>query len=73
MYKGKLIKKLTPISNDPHIKMKSKRKIVLVLDRPPRERLFVNTCENQRAAATANIVLTIETTNMIKTAIRDPV
>jgi len=73
MYHGRLIKRLTPISSDPHIRMKTKRKKVLRLDRPPRDRFFVNTLENQRAAATASTALTTETANITRAAKGDAV
>ena len=73
IYHGRLIKKLTPRSNDPHIRMKSKRKKVLLLDRPPWDRFFVNTLENQRDAATASIAFTTDATSITKTATGDPV
>ena len=73
MYHGKLIKRLTPISSDPHIRMKTKRKTELPLDRPPRDRFFVNILENQRAAATASIAFITEAKSIARTAKGDAV
>ena len=73
MYHGKLIKRLTPISSDPNIRMKTKRKTELPLDRTQRDRFFVNILENQRATATASTALITEAKSITRTAKGDPV
>ena len=73
MYHGRLIRRLTPISSDPHNRTKNRRKTVVLLERPPRDMLRVNSLENQRETATASTEFTTEKTNIAKAATGDPV
>jgi hypothetical protein len=68
-----LNRKPTPISKNPHIKMKTRRKTVPIFDLPPRKRFFWKILENQRAPVTAKRALPAEAANMIKAANGDPV
>ena len=73
IYQGKLSMKPTPNNNDPHIKMKTERNTVLLIDLPPRNKFLWNILENQRATEVANTAFIKEATNMSKIARGDAV
>jgi hypothetical protein len=73
IYQGTLNKKPTPMSSDPHIIMKMRRKTVLLFDLPPRRRFLKNSLENQRATVTANTAFITEARSMSKVASGDQV